>query len=371
MIPKYYEYLNKTKVLAGLMALDNLPYELTKIGSKRPMVIAHRQGESRKGFKILTKAFGGTDREMGTLYLADEHSIPPDGHLLAEFDAGNCDGIIALGGPLVYGLGKRLKKLLIKEGDEDRLLLGTEYAKRGTSIPFIIVPMSNSGADIIGEPDLAVLDPRMTMDLPFKEIFFWGMDTLAHGIETYTSPMKNPMSDGYAYSAITLVRDNLPRALRCHRDKKARYGLAHAALLTGLAFKNTQAGLARLLAQALEDIFGISGKEALAIILPHYMETFRTRMDSYYGELLLPLAGSEIYADTPSHERGRKTIHILRSHLELYHDKYGFPLCLSARGVKRSDFDNIIATCMKSSMTLALPEESLKEDLYNILNLSF
>lgn len=370
MIPKYYEYSNRTKTMAGLMALDNLPYELKERGAKRPMIIAQKSGKVKRGYKALTKALSGTDLRIGSLYLVDD-STTSENHLLNVFDTGNCDAIIALGDSGAFRLGKRLKDLLIREGDEERLLLGTEYARRGHSIPFVLVPMANSGTDISGEPELVVLDPRMTMDLSLKEIFLWGVDTLAHGIEAYTCLKKNPLSDGYAYSAINLVRENLPRAMRCRRDKKARYGLAQAALMAGLASMNTQAGLSHLLAQALEECCGIPAKEALVILLPYYMDTYLTRLDTYYGELLLPLAGPEIYADTLNHERGRKTVQVLRSLIDQYQDKYNGPLCLSAAGVARSDFDPVIGNCIKNAGALCIPEETLREDLCNILSKAY
>ena len=370
MIPKYYEYSNSTKTLAGHMALDNLPYELKKRGAKRPMLITHKSGEAVRGYRALTKALSGTDIIIGCLYLADEGKAQ-ENHLLEVFDAGNCDSIIALGGLSVFELAGRLKALLIRERDEERLLLGNEHVRRGQSIPLIAVPMAYSGVDILGEPELVVLDPRMTMDLPYKEIFLWAVDTLAHGIEAYISPGKNPLSDSFAYSALRLVKENLPRAMQCRRDKKARYGLAQAALLSGLAYMNARIGPVHLLARTLGEACHIPWKEALVILLPHYLENYRVQYDAEYGELLLPLAGPEIYADTPSHERGRKMIQVLRTLPDQYGDKYGGPRCLSACGLARSDIEKVMAALLKSTETLHLSEESIKEDFVNILNAAF
>lgn len=58
-------------------------------------------------------------------------------------------------------------------------------------------------------PDVAILDPQMTMSLPKKATASTGMDALCHAIESYSCIQKNPMSDSYAISAISLIRDNL------------------------------------------------------------------------------------------------------------------------------------------------------------------
>lgn len=371
MIPKYYEFTNRTKILSGLMALDNIPFELKRFGTKRPMIITHREAEKHRGLKILLKSIGASELVIGSIFYVDSATSETFKMAYAEFESSNCDSCIVLGGSNVFEVGKALHMHLLQTGREDILLMGSDYARKNREAPLIAVPMANSGADITGQPDVVVLDPRMTMDLEPLEIISWGMDTLCHAIETYTCDYKNPLSDAYAFSAITLVRDNLNRALKCHRDKKARYGLAHAALLSGLAVMNAQTGSAHAVAYGLEEYCRIPRQEAVAIILPHQLEASRTQNDELYGELLLPLAGSEIYADTPFQERGRKTIQILRNMIDDFHDKYGLPRSLSEADVKRTDFDGITVRCLKNRLILTIADKLLESDIRHILNLAF
>ena len=211
----------------------------------------------------------------------------------------------------------------------------------------------------------------MTLTLSPRDTVLSAIDTLCHAIETYTCLQKNPLSDGYAFSAITLVRENLPRAVKYGRDRKARHALANGALLSSIALLNSQAGIAHTMAYALEEICQISHEEAIGILLPPCMDNNMMKLDDQYGELLLPLVGPEIYADTQRHERGRKSAQTIRNILSDYHQKYGIPVCLSEIGVKRSNFDSIVARCLKNSALLYNPTEVQEEDLRNILNLAF
>jgi alcohol dehydrogenase len=46
-------------------------------------------------------------------------------------------------------------------------------------------------------PDIAVIDPKMTMTMPPMITAATGMDALTHAIEAYTCLQKNPIDDVY------------------------------------------------------------------------------------------------------------------------------------------------------------------------------
>ena len=62
-------------------------------------------------------------------------------------------------------------------------------------------------------PDVAVLDPRMTIGLPARITASTAMDALVHSVEAASGRQANPLSDAYAHAAITLIRENLPVVL--------------------------------------------------------------------------------------------------------------------------------------------------------------
>ena len=59
------------------------------------------------------------------------------------------------------------------------------------------------------QSDVAFLDPLLTTNLPLKTTASTSIDALVHAIEAYSCSQKNPLSDTYAMSAISLISQNL------------------------------------------------------------------------------------------------------------------------------------------------------------------
>ena len=372
MIPKYYEFLNRIKILSGFQALENIPHELKERGSSHPMLIMEKEAEEQGLLKNFLAAIDDPELIIGSICF----SAPPITSealekTLSEFKSSACDSIIAIGGESSFELGRAVSFLLKQSTEDSILLMDDACTGKNISSPFVIVPTGNSGLEIAGDPDIVVLDPRMAYNLAPRTIILYALDTICHAIESFTCLQKNPLSDAYAFSAINIVRENLADAVKFPRKRAVRHALANAALLSGIAMNNSHAGITHALAYALEENSHVNHQEAVAIILPFCMKANMPKLDEYYGELLLPLKGPEIYADTPKPERGRKTVQALRNTLLEYHLKYDIPICLSGAGVKRSDFDNITTHCLKSSHLLFNSADITEEAVQNILNMSF
>src|SRR5262249_14796457 len=108
-------------------------------------------------------------------------------------------------------------------------------------------------------PQVAVVDPLLTVGCPPKVTADSGIDALTHAIEAYTavdnadfpSPPnersvyqgRHPMGDCLAEKAISLIGANLRRAVKNGKDIEAREGMALGATLAGLAFSNVGVAL--------------------------------------------------------------------------------------------------------------------------------
>lgn len=351
MIPKYYEFLNKTKILSGYRAMENIPYELKTRGAGRPMVIAGKGAQEQGLLKKLSAAINDAEVIIGSTVQCPEPeqvSAETIKRVISKFKETGCDSLIALGDGSVFELGNAV----------------------GSAV-FIVIPLAVSGLESAGEPDVAVLDMRMVLRQSPRYIASCSMDILGHAIETYTCLQKNPVSDAYAFSAINLIRENTDKAVRYPGNRKALYGLSNAAVLSTIAFKNSMGGFAHALAYGIEKQCGVSCREAIGIILPYCMEANMIKLDEYYSELLLPFSGAEIYSDTPYHERGRKLVQNIRNMLADFHARVDLPVCLSEAGVNRSDFDKITSACLNNISLLYNPLEIKEEDVGNILNMAY
>ena len=122
-------------------------------------------------------------------------------------------------------------------------------------------------------PDLAIVDPALTANLPPRVTADTGIDVLTHAIEAYTSSWHNDFSDGLALKAIQLVFDYLPTAVsQGARDMEARERMHNAATIAGMAFGNAQAALAHSLGHTLGASFHIPHGRSVGMYLPYTIE---------------------------------------------------------------------------------------------------
>jgi len=363
MIPQYYEFSNKTKILSGFQALEKIPFELHERGKSRPLIICQREYIDKGVQRMLMKAMEGSASIKGVVFLyrrpIDEECLTQG---ISEFKSNGCDSLITLGDVSAFELGNSIRIELEQERDAD---------DADNEITFIAVPTAGSGAEITGEADLVVADPKLALNLSVRDTVLSALDIICHGIDAYTSAKKNPVSDAYAFSAIKLTAESLPVIIKRSRDKKARNSLSNGAILSGMGFLNTKGGISHAIAKGLTECSKVSHTEAVSVILPYCLEHNMIKNDEYYGELLLPLEGPDVYSETPRHERGRKFRKAIRNMIHEFHVKLDIPVCLSEIGVKRTDFDKISECCLNNEYLADYSEEVHKEDIMNILNLAY
>ena len=121
-------------------------------------------------------------------------------------------------------------------------------------------------------PDMDIVDPQFTTNLPLKLTVNTAFDALAHAIEGYTVEWRNDFSDGLAVKAIELIIDFLPKVVENTSDVLAREKLHNAATMAGLAFGNSQIGGAHAIAHSLGAILSLPHAEIITVVLPYMME---------------------------------------------------------------------------------------------------
>ena len=120
-------------------------------------------------------------------------------------------------------------------------------------------------------PDMAVVDPILTLTMPPEITADTGIDALTHALEASVSIFASPFTDAFCMQAVNLILTALPRAYRDGSDLEARTAMANAATIAGLAFSNAFVGLNHALAHAVGARFGIAHGRANAIFLPHVL----------------------------------------------------------------------------------------------------
>lgn len=394
MIPNYYEFSNTTKILSGEYALENIPVELKALGAKKTLVLCDETLKKIGTMQIVLDAILEKGIEIGETFT----EIPPDSSIetiekiVQIYLDKDCDSIIAIGGGSVIDTAKGVRMMISQNVKNIMELAGCEMISYGKHIPFVAIPTTagtgsevtlvavilNKCQNIKMEfisyyllPDIAVLDPRMTISLPAKITAATGMDALCHAIESYTCLQKNPLSDSYATAAINLIRENLIEVCKNGNDKKRRLAMANASLMAGVAFSNSMVGIIHAIGHALGGVSRVPHGEAMAILMPYCMEYNLDKMGELYAELLLPLAGEEVYASTPKAERAKKTIETIRNMQQELNKLTGLPLTLSEKQVKKEDFEKIAKTATNDGALIVNPKNAEVKDIIEILNRAY
>ena len=120
-------------------------------------------------------------------------------------------------------------------------------------------------------PDVAVIEPRLTLTMPREVTADSGIDALTHALESGVSIFASPYTDAFAMQSVNLILQHLPRAYSDGDDMQSRTAMANAATLAGLAFSNAFVGVCHALAHAVGARFGIAHGRANGIFLPHVL----------------------------------------------------------------------------------------------------
>ncbi|MGH2982975.1 MAG: iron-containing alcohol dehydrogenase, partial [Solirubrobacterales bacterium] len=118
-------------------------------------------------------------------------------------------------------------------------------------------------------PDVAIVDPTLTLTMPPSVTADTGVDALTHALEAGVSIFASPYTDAFCMQAINLIMDALPRACENGADLEVRTAMSNAATIAGLAFSNAFVGVNHALAHAAGARFGIPHGRANGIFLPH------------------------------------------------------------------------------------------------------
>ncbi len=389
MLPNYYEFYNPVKINAGSEALETIPYELKQMNASRPIIITDKGITNAGLLKTVIDSFDDSELIIGVIYdeTPADSSLKTVNEIAKLYREYKCDSIIALGGGSPMDTAKGVN-IIISENDDDlRKFMGADRLKAAQQ-PFIAIPTtSGTGSEVtlvavINDvenqvkmpftsnlllPKIAIIDPRMTLSLPAKITAATGMDALTHAIEAYTCLQKNPMSDAYATAAIKLVQENLIKVVENGDNKRARFAMANASTMAGIAFSNSMVGAVHAIGHACGAIAHVHHGNAMAILLPYVMKFNMDMLENLYAELLLFIAGEKIFTETKVNERAMKTIESILLMNHSLNKLCGMPVKLADTGVKIEQFDRIVKTAMNDGAMLPNPKELNEKDVINIL----
>ena len=169
----------------------------------------------------------------------------------ALYSVQECDGIIAFGG----GSPIDASKIIAHETDASVFITIPTTAGTGSEIsPWSVITITGScekKSMCTRTPDLALLDPKLTITMPPDLTFFTGMDAFSHAVEAYLSSSSCGFTDGLAFESMQIICKSLNKAVNDGKDLDARCDMLEASLLAGAAMMHAGLGLAHAMANTI------------------------------------------------------------------------------------------------------------------------
>ncbi len=117
------------------------------------------------------------------------------------------------------------------------------------------------------KPDLAILDPDLTMAVPPHITAATGLDALVHAIEACTNKNATPGNDLYCHQAIRLISANLVQAVKAPGDGDVRGAMLLGSCYAGVGIDNCGTALAHNISHALADLAPIPHGRATGLAM--------------------------------------------------------------------------------------------------------
>lgn len=158
-------------------------------------------------------------------------------------------------------------------GQKARLIAVPTTSGTGSEVTsFSVVTDAKTGAkyplaDYAMTPNVAIVDPNLTLSVPPSVTADTGLDVLAHALEAYVSVLASDFTDPLALRAIQLVFEYLPLAFRDGSNLLAREKMHNASTIAGMAFTNAFLGINHGLAHILGATFHIPHGRANALVM--------------------------------------------------------------------------------------------------------
>ena len=289
---KTFSFTGARKIVFGCGSFSGLVGQIRDLRAKKPL-IAMDGNLAKLGMR--DKIMEMFDREGMKAVLYDRVLPEPpleqadEGAKLAL--KGKCDIVIGIGGGSAMDVAKAIA-VVAAHNAEAKDFLGLNKVP-APGLPTIMIPTTaGTGSEVTFTavfvrqdlrkkegmnsvfmyPDLALLDPELTLSLPPQPTAASGMDALCHAIESYTSVIASPASEMFSLEAIRLISENLRTCVHNGKDLEAREAQMLGSLYAGIGLANAGVGAAHSLSYPLGGKYGISHGVANTLMLPRIMQ---------------------------------------------------------------------------------------------------
>jgi len=358
-------YSNPVKIVETDTWISALQEKFSKFNIQKPLIVTTKGNVERNDLSELLKGFEFfTDIENNPGFDSCQRAID----FIQKVD---CDCIVAIGGGSAMDTAKvmiaaketqifDLRKLLIHKGDIEsnliKIFLPTTHGTASEVTMWGTIwnydeKQKYSLAHPALYPNVAILDPNLSLSMDLELSISTTLDALSHSFETLWNVNTNERSINYAVEAILIILEEVPDLKSDPKNINVRRRLLKASNLAGLAFSNTKTAAAHSISYPLTFSFGIPHGIACSLPILPLIDINKDYFSDNLEQLLKTL-GTDIHglkdqiADIP--------LGVVK-------------FTLSDWGIKEADFDNIVERSFTKSRISNNIVDLSKEDVNNLL----
>lgn len=304
-----------------------------------------------------------------------------------EFRMEKPEAVVAVGGGSVMDAGKAISAMISLNGNTLNYLeeVGT-MQHPGTKIPFIAVPTtSGTGSEatknaVISRtgkngfkrslrhdnfvPDVALVDPELTLSCPADVTAASGMDCFSQLTEAFLSTKANEYTDALALEGIRAVKDSLLAAYLDGSSLEARTGMSFAALTSGICLATAGLGVVHGFASSIGGLYDIPHGLICGTLMAAANEVTVRELEKGWANPVAYKKYAElgkVFAD----DRIRSDKYYIESFIDFLHDltaKLKLP-GLATVGIEESALDFISENTGSKNNPVSLGKDSVMEIL--------
>ena len=303
--------------------------------------------------------------------------------ILKEAQDFNADSVIGIGGGSVMDVAKLVATFLHSEQNIEECYGIGFIKKRG--VWFACAPTTagtgsevSPNAILLDETDngkkgiisnhllcdVAYLDPNLTATVPPRITAETGMDALTHCIEVYTNKFAHPCVDMYALKGISLIAQNLERAVKDGKDVEAREAMLLGSMYGGLGLGPVNTAAVHALAYPVGGMFHKSHGLSNSILLPTVMRFNMQGNEKRYADVAIACGCQRGETDAETALRGVEFICQLSK-------ACGIPQTLEEIGIPKTAVPQMAKAAMLQQRLLKNNPRTITEqdctDIYNSL----
>ena len=383
----FFTWANRPRILYKAGVREELGFEMQKLGGTK-VVLYTDKGLVQAGVaQMVIEAIEASSLELVGVYdkIVQDARLELINEGAAFYRKCGADCMVVVGGGSVMDTAKAIN-IMIGGGHEDFSPLAEQVglfegaqplpphiafpttAGTGAEVTYAMVVLNEIAKAKVAvghpfcTPDIAMLDPELTVKLPPKITAFTAMDAMTHAIEGVTTVSANPISDGLGLHAVRIITKYLPEAMKNPGDVDARGYLLIASTMAGMSFINAFTGGVHATAHALGALYGIPHGLANSIMLPHVM-TFNLEEKPERFVLIADAMGVNIDGMTPD-LAARAAVQAVKD----LQKSVGLTQTLKDCGVPddREALQPLIDLAMGDSQLPYNPRDLEEDDVYNL-----